>query len=55
MNVLSEARDIEGILMIYSANGHIWVSQGGLQDDFEGIAYLTRATYLINAQGIPEP
>jgi len=55
MNVMAVAQDkgIDGLLMIYSSEGHIWVTQGGLEDDMEGISYISRGEYLINKYGIP--
>ena len=55
MNLLSDATDVDGILLIYSANNTIYVSQGGINDVFELGVYISRAQYLVNRDGLPIP
>jgi len=55
INIMALASKIDAHLIIYSSEGALWVAGAGLEDDFEGLAFLRRAEYLINREGIPIP
>ena len=52
MQLASEGKDIEGVLVIFIKGGRIYVMEGGLHDDFEAQVMIQRAQYLINDQGL---
>lgn len=52
MELASEAKDIDGLLVIFLKHGRIAVIEGGLNDDFEANVCIQRAQYLINRDGL---
>lgn len=52
IEMLSEGKEIDGVLVIFLKHGKICVTEGGLQDDFEAQVLIRRAEYLINRDGL---